>query len=49
MLNFETMFRAKKARETFMNNHPKVQPFLDEIQEKGTLRRCRDCHCGALP
>lgn len=35
MLNFETMFKAKKARETFMNNHPKVQPFLDEIQEKG--------------
>ncbi len=35
MLNFEMMFKAKKARETFMSNHPKVQPFVDEIQAKG--------------
>lgn len=35
MFNFQMLATAKQAKEQFMRNHPKVEPFLDDVNSKG--------------
>ncbi|MCQ2545481.1 MAG: hypothetical protein MJ144_03510 [Clostridia bacterium] len=35
MFNFQMLATAKQSRDKFMANHPKVQPFLDDVNAKG--------------
>ena len=35
MFNPTMLFKVKEARATFMNNHPKLQSFLDSVSDKG--------------
>ncbi len=34
-MNLESMFHMRQAMNAFRANHPKVQPFIDGIQQKG--------------
>ena len=35
MFNFQMLMAAKQAKEKFMNNHPKVETFIDDVNSKG--------------
>ena len=34
-MNLESMFHFRQAMNVFRSNHPKLQPFVDGIQQKG--------------
>ena len=34
-MNLESMFHFRQAMNVFRRNHPKLQPFVDGIQQKG--------------
>lgn len=35
MMDFEAIFKARQAKQTFFNNHPKLEPFVDTVKAKG--------------
>lgn len=35
MMNFEGLFKAMQAKDTFMRNHPKMETFINNVQTKG--------------
>ena len=35
MFNFQMLATAKQAKEKFMANHPKLEPFMDNVNAKG--------------
>ena len=35
MFNFQMLAAARQAKNKFMANHPKVQPFIDNVKTKG--------------
>lgn len=35
MFNFQMLVTAKQAKAKFMANHPKVEPFIRQIDSKG--------------
>lgn len=35
MFNFQMLATARQAKAKFMANHPKVEPFLENINRKG--------------
>lgn len=34
-MNLESMFHARSAWKVFKRNHPRLEPFMDAVQNKG--------------